>query len=203
MFTTLMSLSSFAQDNIYMYNGNRYNVKVIKEKYSSIIVRKDTIEFEISLNRINRIDLGANLPTLLVDTIKMATTKEWETEPDLQSFTKNDLIERAGVNLNAAGGCMLSGFIVAAVAPFVISSKDVVTNTLIPGTSPKQYIPITTKEYDYTPAYVCLGVAAGLELAAMICFMSAGSNLQQAANAPDKKTTYRLSPMGGSICFRF
>jgi len=184
LFMTFMSLSTFAQDNIYLYNGIRYNVKVIKEKYNTVLVRKDTLTYEIDLNTISRIDLGTNLPELMEDTIKLATTKEWEPESDLKSYTKNELIERAGVNLNAAGGCMLSGLVIAAISPFLATTKDV---------------PPT----DYSAMYIGLGIAGGLELAAMICFMSAGSNLQQAAIAPDKKLTYRLSPVSGGICFRF
>ena len=184
MFTTLLSLSSFAQDNIYLYNGIRYNVKVIKEKYSTVVVRKDTLTYEIDLNTISRIDLGTNLPELMEDTIKPATTKEWEPESDLKSYTKNELIERAGVNLNAAGGCMLSGLVIAAISPFLATTKDVSST-------------------NYSAMYIGLGIAGGLELAAMFCFMSAGSNLQQAAIAPDKKLTYRLSPVSGGICFRF
>ena len=195
MFTTLLSLSSFAQDNIYLYNGIRYNVKVIKEKYSTVLVRKDTLTYEIDLNTISKIDLGTNLPELMEDTIKLTTTKEWEPESDIKLFTKNELIERAGVNLNAAGGCMLSGLVIAAISPFLATSKDVV----IPGTNP----PTSNKEYNYTATYIGLGIAGGLELAAMFCFMSAGSNLKQAAIAPDKKLTYRISPVSGGICFRF
>ncbi|NDC30215.1 MAG: hypothetical protein EBZ58_04615 [Bacteroidetes bacterium] len=179
-----MSLSTFAQDNIYLYNGIRYNVKVIKEKYSTVLVRKDTLTYEIDLNTISRIDLGTNLPELMEDTIKPATTKEWEPESDLKSYTKNELIERAGVNLNAAGGCMLSGLVIAAISPFLATTKDVSST-------------------DYSAMYIGLGIAGGLELAAMFCFMSAGSNLQQAAIASDKKLTYRISPVSGGICFRF
>ena len=195
LFMTLMSLSSFAQDNIYLYNGIRYNVKVIKQKNNSVLVRKDTIEYEIGLNTISRIDIGTNLPELTEDSINMETIKESEPESDIKLFTKNELIGRAGVNLNAAGGCMLSGLVIAAISPFLATSKDVV----IPGTNP----PTSNKEYNYTATYIGLGIAGGLELAAMICFMSAGSNLQQAAIAPDKKLTYRISPVSGGICFRF
>ena len=184
LFMTFMSLSTFAQDNIYLYNGIRYNVKVIKEKYSTVLVRKDTLTYEIDLNTISRIDLGTNLPELMEDTIKPATTKEWEPESDLKSYTKNELIERAGVNLNAAGGCMLSGLVIAAISPFLATTKDVSST-------------------DYSAMYIGLGIAGGLELAAMFCFMSAGSNLQQAAIASDKKLTYRISPVSGGICFRF
>ena len=205
MFTTLMSLSCFAQDNIKMLNGDLLNVKIIKQNNNYILVKKDTSEYKIKTDDVENISYGYNLPTYIKanDTAQLTTLKNWNEDNPKPIFTKNELMEKAGGNLIGGGSCMLAGFVLAAIAPYTVTSKEIITNVTVPGTSPKQTIPIASKEYDYTPAYVCLGVAAGLELASMICFISAGSNLQQAANIPDKKLTYRLTPIGGGVCFRF
>lgn len=103
-------------------------------------------------------------------------------------LSNNDYLFEAGKNLKTSITCSLLGGVAFAIAPNLrIQSRDQITKEI---------------SYDYTPVVVVGAIGLGLEIAAIVNMYKCGNNLQKASRAK-QKLTYRLTPVGGGICFRF
>lgn len=105
------------------------------------------------------------------------------------TINKDDLLKRAGINLQVAGGCFIGGVVLYSIAP-LLTIKSIDNRTKIE----------TLNTIPTTISYV---LAGGLNLTAFICLISSGHNLVNAGNLKKNSLKYKISTNQVGICYNF
>lgn len=98
------------------------------------------------------------------------------------TITKDDLLKRAGINLQVAGACFIGGVVLYSIAPFLtFKNADDQTKTL----------------------FVTYVLAGGLNLTSFICLIASGRNLVNAGNLKNSSLRYKFGINQVGICYNF
>ena len=177
-------LSLFAQFKMVMKDST------VKEGYITLQVEKilyvSSKIGDVKINyTINSDNIAYKIP-IGQDTIykKSFFSDEISSSNRYITTTKDDLLKRAGINLQVAGGCFIGGVVLYSIAPF-LTTKSVDNQT---------------KTETLFVTYV---LAGGLNLTAFICLISSGHNLVNAGNFKNSSLRYKLGTNQVGICYNF